>query len=222
MKNLLLILMSASFLTACGIQTKEHKKLNVDPELQPYVTQFQMKSGIQIDDLEVVFRPLGINENTLGYCQQSSRTVYTNGGLTRNEYNTPLIVINSDRWNYDFANSPSDRELLMFHELGHCILKRGHSNNYQTSIMYPYHLGGQRYTNRYTSYLAELFGMTSFAGTFDDSNYTNVASTYYPEFSEPEIKVLSAEELHEGCTHESHEEIHLDENGNEVQPAENK
>src|SRR5690606_17670169 len=96
----------------------------------------------------------------------------------------------------------ADREQLMFHELGHCILNRSHTNS-TNSIMYPYHLSANYYINHYVNYIAELFGMTAYAGeVINDDTY---ASKEFPEFVDrgDEIQVLSPEELENGDFHET-------------------
>lgn len=215
MQKLILLLTASFLLTACGIQVKEHKMLNIHPDAQPYVLEFQKKSGIAIDNLQVTFRHLEAGSRTLGYCQRSTKEVYTNAGLTKEIYKTPLIVINLNYWNSGSYARPQDRELLMFHELGHCILNKGHDAPNAFSIMRLTHLGGDTYMNYYGTLIGKLFGVTSYAGNFDSSPY--IASTL-PEFEEPEIEVLTSEDLKGGCVHETHEVIHLDENGNEIDP----
>lgn len=66
--------------------------------------------------------------------------------------------------------SKAEREELVFHELGHCILDRGHLNTYTSgkpdSIMLSTNFSGVWYTDNYINYLSELFSVapTLFAG----------------------------------------------------------
>jgi hypothetical protein len=58
--------------------------------------------------------------------------------------------------------SDLDKEQLIFHELGHCVLLRYHdnkslSNKNPASIMSSYHFSGQIYNGNRTYYLDELF-----------------------------------------------------------------
>lgn len=216
MKNLILVVIGSGVLVGCGVISDTQKILNVHPEAQPYVSRFEQISGSRIDNLEVVFRP--IDGNVIGYCQQSTEVKYSDLGLKRTETEQVLIVIDSDYWdpndsldNYSAVVVGSrsarqlkaaDREELMFHELGHCILNRPHTNS-TSSIMYPYHLGGGGYLANYSMYVSELFGFTSYAGTAIMND--TYASKVYPEFVDRgyEIKVLSAEELENGDFHET-------------------
>lgn len=221
MKNIILLLIGSALLTGCGVMTDTQKILNVHPVAQPYVTRFEQIYGQRIDNLEVVFRP--IEGNTIGYCQKGTEVNYSDLGLKRTEKKIVLIVIDTSYWNpedsldnySDVVNtytrrSPrqveaADREELMFHELGHCILNRPHVNS-TSSIMYPYHLGGSGYLANYANYVSELFGFTSYAGTVISND--TYASKVYPEFVDrgEEIQVLSAEDLQHGDFHEVHVE----------------
>lgn len=116
----------------------------------------------------------------LGSCTRSSR----------------IIRLSLLYWNQLTSKS---REELVFHELGHCFLDRGHLNTYtglyQDSLMAAYHLGPTIYADatRYSKYIAELFSvpLVSFNGqTFNTGRY---ASTYASAFafSVEEEKVLN-------------------------------
>lgn len=223
MKKLILIAIGSVMLTGCGVMTDTQKILNVHPVAQPYVSRFSQISHINIDNLEVVFRSIDGNRSTLAYCQKSTETKYSDLGLKKTETEHNLIVIDTADWdpadsleNYSDVVNPvtnrsarqieaADREELMFHELGHCILNRPHVNS-TASIMYPSHLGGGGYLNNYANYLSELFGFTSYAGTAITND--TYASKVYPEFVDrgEEIQVLSAEELETGDFHEVHVE----------------
>lgn len=76
------------------------------------------------------------------------------------------IHINAKMWNYDRNDS---REMVLFHELGHCMLGREHRedlidedkpNQRPVSIMYPRRsiLSISTYRKYRTEYLDELFG----------------------------------------------------------------
>lgn len=63
-----------------------------------------------------------------------------------------VIEIDPSFW---FYVSNWDKEVLFYHEMGHCDLNRGHSN--PQSIMEQYHIGGYVYSQNKTYYLMELF-----------------------------------------------------------------
>lgn len=212
MKKFVVLLIGALGLTGCGLQTRDQKILNIHPAAQQYVVRFEKISGISIDNLEVVFRP--IDGKVIGYCQKSYEESYTDLGFTKVVKEGRLIVLDTNFWDpndkleshthdFDREQVAANREELMFHELGHCILNRAHVNSEQ-SIMNPYHLDASLYINNYAHYIAELFGMTAYAGeVINDNTY---ASKYFPEFKDrgDEIQVLSPEELENGDFHETH------------------
>ena len=76
----------------------------------------------------------------------------------------PEVSIDKEFWE---TATEASRKDLMDHELGHCILKRGHNENIKDeintpeSIMFPYHvpdvIGQNRYLEMYDYYLTELF-----------------------------------------------------------------
>ena len=78
------------------------------------------------------------------------------GGFLSN----PHIRINEAKWMY---LGETQREILIFHELGHCVLNRLHrldfgSDGNPASIMYPTVIAGIIYERNKEYYLRELFG----------------------------------------------------------------
>lgn len=69
-----------------------------------------------------------------------------------------LIIIDLD---YFKRRTEAEREELIFHELGHCILNRDHEElkdeHGPISIMYPYTLGESTYAPMRDRYITELF-----------------------------------------------------------------
>ena len=95
-----------------------------------------------------------------------------------------IIKINPNYWwNYEYHR----RESLMFHELGHCVLNRGHDaqlyqNNRAMSVMHPYGLPyADEYLDYYREYQGELFGVSTakFESTVFVSSYYGVQQFYY-------------------------------------------
>ena len=69
------------------------------------------------------------------------------------------VTLDPDFWN---SVSETQRELLAHHELGHCVLYRGHRTTLLTSgayasVMYPIIMSSSTYTNNYDYYQEELF-----------------------------------------------------------------
>jgi hypothetical protein len=144
------ILAASLALSACG----RKPVLEVAPELQPYVTEFEAisveaGSAVKIQDLVATFGTLD-NPRSNGVCE-----------LQTGE--PPKITIARNKWD---RMSIEKRESLMFHELGHCILGRRHDpattqDGIPASIMNPYSLDSYIYSENRTYYLAELFGKVS-------------------------------------------------------------
>jgi hypothetical protein len=117
---------------------KEVKKSNsevyeVASQVQPYVNMFVQAARIngrelQINRLIVELTDEGIASDTLGICIEDK---------------VPLIRINSRYW---YKLSPWHRRLLVFHELGHCILKLNHNDSHG-SIMSTYSIGDEGYND---------------------------------------------------------------------------
>lgn len=144
--SLILMMVSGLLLVRCCV----FPVTGIDPELKPYVDSFfdeAEKRGhhnLRPDVLNVGFQDIS------GSAQ--GRTIY----LT----NTIIIDPKSPGWEYN-------PEALVYHELGHLILKRDHlntvHNKYCLSIMssqddpvYDLHEGEKLY-NRRQYYLDELF-----------------------------------------------------------------
>lgn len=73
-------------------------------------------------------------------------------------FTKPRIIVDKKVW--DSLNH-LDREELMYHELGHCLLKQVHRddsvNDYPISIMHRRHMGYQKYAQHREYYLKEMF-----------------------------------------------------------------
>jgi len=132
-------------LTACG----REKKVEIDPQFGPYVADFKTASSnsVTIDDLIIQF---GDTENprARGICRVADDT-------------TPTIIVNKTTWD---AISEAEREELIFHEMGHCVLGRKHTSKLKNgnsgppdSLMYPYSLTENEYESEKAHYHEELF-----------------------------------------------------------------
>ncbi len=147
------IVLSAS---SCAPKEKQHDAfLQVDAPFQDFVNNFEQTSSeegnaLVIDDLVVVFGTTPTMNET-GVCEWA-------------ENETPRIVINQRIWN---TLNDYDKQEVIFHELGHCVLRRVHQNSEmlaydgaQTvpdSVMYPYRIPGTIYRDNIVHYHDELF-----------------------------------------------------------------
>lgn len=97
---------------------------------------------------------------TLGVC---SRAYTGDGTIAIND-----IVINQAYWEAWYRNGrKSDMEQLLFHELAHCLLNRGHNNamvaatdyasQIPVTIMNAHHLDTNEYESNYPYYIDELY-----------------------------------------------------------------
>lgn len=124
-------------LSGCG------QPIYVQPELQPYVDRFTAAYGrtlektieVKFDDLKD--QPILI----LGECDGM-------GG------ERPRVLIRQGIWE---TYNDASRELIIFHELGHCELERHHEGELSESIMRPTILLDSDYINYQNYYVNELF-----------------------------------------------------------------
>jgi hypothetical protein len=89
--------------------------------LEPYLDLFEQEAAkrgrnIRIDNLIVEFEEDLRGGEAAGLCTFASET-------------SPTPHIRLDTTSYNWQNNPSHREILVFHELGHCILNRLHRDD---------------------------------------------------------------------------------------------
>ena len=123
--------------------------LYVHPDFQPYLESFKRDAALYKSDVDfykmvTVFSDVG-QDSAAAYCLPATKT----------------IVVSTRTWN---SIDDKTRKALLYHEWGHCLLKREHVEdiNYYTlcpeSVMYPYIDPLQRCYSRYeSSYNKELF-----------------------------------------------------------------
>ena len=143
---------------ACG--QKESPRVavfQVDSDFLPYVSAFERAANeqgkpIRVNDLIVSFGPTP-NLNETGVCEISSDE-------------SPRITINQNIWSF---LSPMDRQQVMFHELGHCVLRRLHKSgvtvqngaSIPSSMMYTHRIPGTTYSAHQGFYHIELFSTSN-------------------------------------------------------------
>lgn len=147
--------MSSLFLQSCA-EKKEKKDLyQVSNEFSGFVQTFESTSAglgqdMTINDLVLEFGSTP-SMNETGVCE-----------ITEGE--TPRVTINERIWT---NLTLMDRQEVIFHELGHCVLRRKHQEGTVTvggywgtipnSIMYPYRIPGSIYEPNQEYYDEELF-----------------------------------------------------------------
>lgn len=164
----------AAALTACGGASSviHIPTVSVEPQFQPLVESFKTEAKaqgtpVEISDL-IVESTTDLTVQTMGECIQG-------GG------NSPTIQIAQSYW--DSLQSDGQQELL-FHELGHCVLGRAHTEaNEQgipTSMMNPIFLGTGLFDANRAQYLYELFHQQDLNGALP---MQVPANTFLPVFT---------------------------------------
>ena len=140
--NKIVFVLIFSLAASCG-----PKQYTIDPEFKPYVSHFEQLSGKKVD-FDMVFDDLPTDKVGVCYSWYSYRK----------------IKVDRMAWEefLDFQ-----REELIFHELGHCVLDRKHKEDMvlsingdriEASIMNPYIFYDQwDYTYYHEYYMRELF-----------------------------------------------------------------
>jgi len=124
MKNIIFLVLLALLLASCKkeqvsepISNSSDSFSNIDANLREYAHRFEEeanKRGLSFSEelslLETHFENIPSN-NVAGQCSWSSNSPY-------------MVTIDIPFWN---NAGPSQREWVVFHELGHCVLYRGHT-----------------------------------------------------------------------------------------------
>lgn len=150
MKSRLLIL-TLLLVSGCAKPRPDPRDIrSTDPELVPYVHNFESYLGHPVGDVPVAF--VALPSPSVGLC-----VVYSTGEKE--------IKIDPTYWSHIGFD---ERTALVFHELGHCVLGRDHtseilhSNVYgdvPVSFMYPYSFYNSHYADKglWNYYVNELF-----------------------------------------------------------------
>ena len=127
--------------------------------LEPYKVIFQLYSAkydVFISYLDLTIRFVDIscvpdkkNECTIGYCH-------------KNTDDTKVITLDRREWQ---AANYFDREQLIFHEFGHCLLNRAHKDTLDKtgrplSLMHSLMIKTDQYQQYHDHYIEELFQTT--------------------------------------------------------------
>lgn len=139
-------------LTACISPNTTETPSNyvVDSEAALYVESFVREAkayNVNLPDLpnlHVLFVPSFSSSTFVATCTP--------------HYQRPTIHISEEHWS---SKSENEKEVIMFHELGHCLLHRSHNetvvNSVPTSLMFPIQLSDAVYEPRRAAYIHELF-----------------------------------------------------------------
>jgi hypothetical protein len=120
---------------------------------EQYVTAFEQNSAqygapVQVTDLTIRFGQVDASGESRGrgVCEYSAGS-------------TPTITISQTAWE---SSTESEREELVFHELGHCVLHKTHQAGITEagipqSLMNPAKIDGSVYSKNKAFYLSKLF-----------------------------------------------------------------
>lgn len=170
-------LFSILLLTGCA-PMKGFKALVQDAEITPYIQEFEKRSteyyngGISAQGINYYFEDWGYNQ-IAGVC-------WRKGSERR-------IIINTAYWkNY----SHDTREILVFHELGHCALYRDHveikdKNGTPISIMFPSIISPYAYFGHRDYYIEELFMGDDYANVNSADSIEFISTGCSTSFFEP-------------------------------------
>lgn len=143
MRKAITLIIVGLMLSGCGEGFEAINTGKVDPEFEDYVNKF-----LEIYEIPVIHVDMYFDEqsgNVIGVCKIRGNDRY--------------IEIDPNWWSW---SGDVDREILIFHELGHCVLdQHGHRDFRLTdgcpgSIMDTYHIGANCYEKHYDYYIEEM------------------------------------------------------------------
>ncbi|MDX2248765.1 MAG: hypothetical protein SF052_18405 [Bacteroidia bacterium] len=171
-------------LAACKREDVPVKVYDVPAELQVYIDLFEQEAAkrgqtITIDNLRVLYEGELVNGTAAGTC-------------TYPHADDPIPTVRFDTTSLNWTNNAASQEILVFHELGHCVLNRREHRDEQlpngnfASIMRS--TGAQVYGGALNDfkrdyYLDELFDPTTPAPDW---------ATNFPEYVSPETMGLTS------------------------------
>jgi hypothetical protein len=149
------IMIGTLFFQSCAKEKEKTDLYQIDSEFSSFVQTFEATSVTQGADVS-------INDLVLEF--GSTPTMNETGVCEITEGETPRVTINERIWT---NLNTMDRQEVIFHELGHCVLRRKHQDGTVTvggywgtipsSIMYPYRIPGSIYEPNQEFYDEELF-----------------------------------------------------------------
>lgn len=176
MKHLIFIFILI-LMTSCGKKIQYETSVYIHEDVAPFVSRFQQLSGIQINDLHVTFKQMDMGLG--GYCEKNE--IIKETPFEKTITKTPKVFLNIDYWNNYLKIDKRGKELLVFHELGHCLLNRDHNESkldfngksIPASIMTPQMFESIYYSSNYSHFIGELFNNYEqyASSSFSDNTY---------------------------------------------------
>jgi len=115
----------------------------VEEEFEPYVQRFKaegLKYNVDISDKRIIISLIELEQPTVGQCRKSL-------------FLPPIVVI--DKFFWAWAND-TEKEMLVFHELAHCLLGQMDHRMGKT-LMTPFMAYEFNYRKERDYYLKEMF-----------------------------------------------------------------
>lgn len=130
---LIIIILITIYFTACAEKTYT----SIDPDFRDYVQDFDRQYVGEMPNLIIQFGDVSSHAADCRELSNGQKSIYVSKAL----------------WD---AYCPSQRRGMLFHELGHCVLNRDHSDNY-ISYMWPVIRDCDFYNRQRTALDNELF-----------------------------------------------------------------
>lgn len=150
----LALLICSVYGIAAYITSQEEIPSGIDPELKPYVVAFELEGKKYLGPT------FHVPDMDIGFSRTRHLPTHDGGtiiGMCDPYIPKRTVVFDRDMWP---LHSAIEKEELVFHELGHCVLDRDHLTtkvkNWPISIMYPYD-SIMTYNYYRDQYLKELF-----------------------------------------------------------------
>jgi len=124
---------------------QEHDKVLEYEHFESYVAGFENDWGLKVTDLIIEFTDIK---------QKKTKKEITLGTCTTGYNTTPIIHVDINRWQ---DMKEISRKILLYHELGHCVLFRGHVKGENTSLMNPILISSFTFLANEDYFIAELF-----------------------------------------------------------------
>lgn len=182
MLRILAFLLTILIHLSCGSESPADSALlntDIDPEFLPYVESFieeararNLRISFQFTGLEVKFGIVKESEDAIGFC-------------SREDFSIKVL---KEAWD---NLSENHKEVLIFHELGHCKMQRDHktellSNGEVASIMWP-GIQGKFFGKRRDYYVDELYN-----GKTREPDWVSITAEYNEPFKRESIATMSS------------------------------
>lgn len=175
-----LLILAVVLLTGCGTASKQQS---------PSLGQFSTLVNQFVSDAAAHGKTVDASHLVIQVHTFPSTTTVVNQTATETDTETESV---NGQCNYDSINGPTvwisdvvastygpeSLEAVVYHELGHCLLQRDHTNGLDSSgnpisIMYYSTLPGGTYYAAREAYLVELFSVEDTDGNTQDSSTSN-------------------------------------------------